>query len=202
MKNFLICTLLIFTLKVAAQTDQEALSTLYESYRSMDKYMVDVVYTFENNAMGFGNSQKGSLAVEGDKYRLVYGETEMWVSDGKTEFIGTKEEDHSQLIYFCVGENEETILNFAHFLTFYGNDHKLLSKNGNTFHLESLGETIYIEAFVEVEGNRITNIKLIDDMKSTYTFALSNFTTNTRSITFSIDENQYREKIDERRGCN
>lgn len=152
--------------------------------------------------MGFSNSQKGSLAVEGDKYRLAYGETEIWVSDGKTEFIGTKEEDHSQLIYFCAGENEETILNFPHFLTFYGNDHKLLSKNGNTFHLEPLGETIYIEAFVEVEGNRITNIKLIDDMKSTYTFALSNFTTNTGSITFSIDENQYREKIDERRGCN
>lgn len=140
--------------------------------------------------------------VQGDKYRLNYGNEELWVSDGKTEYIGTKEEDHLQILYFCAGQNEEAMLDFTQFLTFYGKDHKLVGKQGNTFQLESTGETIYVEAFIETDGKSISQIKLVDDMNGTYTFKLAGFSTNTSGTDFTINENDYREKIDERRGCN
>lgn len=190
------------TLCLSAQSTQDDLKALFNHYSSVENYKVDIQYTFQNDAMGFSNTQEGKLVVQGDKYRLNYGETELWVSDGKTEYIGTKEEDHSQILYFCAGENEEAILNFRNFLTFYGQDHALIGKEVNTIQLASKTETIYVEAFITYEGTNIKEIRLVDDMKSAYIFKLSGFSTTTDGTQFTIDESQYREKIDERRGCN
>ena len=202
MKNFLILILSISALQLSAQTAEEAMKELFNHYSAVDNYKVDIQYTFQNEAMGFSNTQEGQLVVQGEKYRLNFGDTELWVSDGKTEYIGTKEEDHSQVLYFCAGENEEAILNFTKFLTFYGNDHAILGMQDKTIQFESKAETIYVEAFITYEGNKIKEIRLVDDMKSSYSFKLTNFSTNTSGTQFTIDESQYREKIDERRGCN
>jgi len=87
-------------------------------------------------------------------------------------------------------------------LTFYEEDHRLVGNQGNTLELESTGETIYVKAFIETNATEISQIKLVDDMNSTYTFKISGFTTKTSGTSFTINENDYREKIDERRGCN
>jgi len=110
MKSIFSIALICVCFHINAQTSLDA---LYKKYTALDQYKLDITYTFENAAMGFSNTQKGQLVVQGDRYRLNYGDTELWVSDGKTEYIGTKEEDHSQILYFCAGQNEEAVLDFT-----------------------------------------------------------------------------------------
>jgi len=201
MKKLLTFVLMIFSLSLTAQNLDEAQHTLQlltEKYQGIEKYKVDVAYTFENSAMGFKNSQSGNMTVQGDSYRLDYGDAEVWVSDGRSESIGTKEEDHSQIIMFCAGENEEAVLEYSKFLSFYTEGHKVLSLENNILRLEPMGEALYVEAQIKLKDLGIAQIMLVDDMKSTYTFDISNFTTNTAGTEFTIDASNYAEKIDER----
>ncbi len=191
---------LVFSMTLQAQSAQSKVNELFSKYSEIPNYKVNITYSNVNDRMGFSNVQEGVLVVQGEKYILKYGETETWLNDGKTEYVGTKEEDHSQILYFCPGENFEAIIDFRQLMTFYKSGHSA-SINGNVIELEPKGETPYVKAFIEFSGSDILSIKAVDDFGSAYTYKISGFSTNTSGTQFSINENEYREKIDERSGC-
>ena len=205
LKKLTITLLLIFLASVSAiaQNAAGAIQALHNKYGDMPNYKLNITYESVNERMGFSNTQVGTLVVQGDKYILNYGEenTETWMSDGKVEHIGTIEEDHSQYIRYCDGENAEAIVDFGVILTFYGFDHAG-TVEGNIITLKPTGKASYVSLIIETNGTDIKSIAAVDDFGTSHKYILSNFSTNTSGTSFSINPSRYYEKIDERSsGC-
>lgn len=192
--------LFLFSLSSYAQSVQSKVNELFTKYSQISNYQVKITYSHVNDRMGFSNVQEGFLVVQYDKYILKYGETEIWLNDGNTEYVGTQEEDHSQILYFCPGKNGEAIIDFLKLMTFYGSGHSSNLK-GNIIKLVPQSEMPYVEAFIKFTDSNIQSIQFLDNLGSAYTYTLSDFNTDTSGTRFVINENEYREKIDERVGC-
>lgn len=200
MKKIIMLLLMLSAVGVVAQTADEKVKSLYSKYSEIPNYSADVKYETINERMGFTNTQNGKLVVEGNKYLLTFGTTEKWLNNGQTEYIGTKEDDHSQILYFCPGQNEEAMLDFRELLTFYGSGHAA-TFDGDALKLTPSGKTPYVSVTLEIEGDVIKSLGFEDDFGTVYKYSLSNFSTSTSGAEFVINESDYREKIDERRGC-
>lgn len=184
-----------------AQNAGAMIQALYDKYGSIPSYKVNVVYESVNERMGFSNTQEGVLVVQPGKYILKFGDTETWLNDGKTEYVGTIEEDHSQIMRFCPGQNSEAIVDFGALLTFYGSGHSGVQE-GSTLKLKPAGDAPYTELHIETSGGDISAITAVDDFGTSHKFSISNFSTNTSGTSFTINPARYYEKIDERSaGC-
>lgn len=190
----------VSAITVQAQDASTKVQSLFDKYGNIPNYKVNVTYVSANDKMGFTNTQEGVLVVEGDKYILKFGPNETWLNDGKTEYVGTKEEDHSQIMYFCPGNNVEAIVDFGALMTFYGSKHAG-TVEGNTLKLKPSSEMPYKELHIETSGDDITSIKAIDDFGTIHTYSLSGFSTNTKGTKFVINPKEYEESIDERSNC-
>ncbi len=184
---------------VSGQDAKSSLDRLYSKYSDIPNYSVSVNYVAENEAMGFRNEQSGGLAVVGEKYKLTYGPNETWMSDGKAEYLGTKEEDHSELLIFCPGENFESPINHGKLFVFYGSGVdasmegdmiKVVPKDGS-----------YKYAKIDASGNTIRKIVVLDEFNMSHIYTFSGFSTNTDDVEFTIDASDYADTIDERQGC-
>ena len=201
MKFGLLAIIFLSSFALSAQDASGKIKELYSKYSSIPNYKVNVVYEAINENMGFKNVQNGVLVVEGNKYILKYGPNETWLDDGKTEYVGTKETDHSQIMYFCSGKNTEAIIDFGAALTFYGSGHSG-SMEGSVLKLKpSSEEAAYVELDIEFSGSEIKSINAVDDFGTSHKYSFSNFSTNTSGTSFTINPAEYYEKIDERAGC-
>lgn len=199
-KIFILTALALFTMTAQAQDGSYRVKQLFDKYSAIPNYKVNITYRSTNDRMGFSNTQKGVLVVEGEKYILKFGPNETWLNDGKTEYVGTKEEDHSQILYFCPGENSEAIVNFGKLMTFYGTGHRARIE-GRTLTLTPTEETTYLQMYIETNGEDLLSITVLDDFGTTHKYTLSDFTTETVGTKFVIDPSEYEEKIYEREGC-
>lgn len=201
-KIFLMSLLCITTLNhcLSAQDADALISKLANKYGSVPNYKLNIVYEANNEDMGFKNVQEGNLVVKGDQYILKYGPNETWLNDGKVEYVGTKEEDHSQILYFCPGQNAEAIVDYGSILTFYTSGHTA-SMDGGIVKLVPNSEKPYTELHLTVDGDNLTEISAVDQMGTVYTYTLSGFSTSVGDPQFVINKREYAETIDERKGC-
>lgn len=199
-KVFILTALALFTMTAQAQDASYRVKQLFDKYSAIPNYKVNITYRSTNDRMGFSNTQKGVLVVEGEKYILKFGPNETWLNDGKTEYVGTKEEDHSQILYFCPGVNSEAIVNFGQLMTFYGTGHRSRIE-GRTLTLTPTEETTYLQMYIETNGEDLLSITVLDDFGTTHKYGISGFTTETAGTKFVIDPSEYEEKIYEREGC-
>ena len=186
-----------------AQDAAGAVEALFSKYGDIPNYKLNIKYESVNERMGFSNTQEGLLTVQGDRYILNFGKnaTETWMSDGTVEHIGTIEDDHSQYIRYCDGENAEAIIDYGSILTFYASGHAG-TVDGNMITLKPMGEAAYVTLKIETSGNDITSITAVDDFGTSHKYTLSGFSTNTAGTKFTINPGRYYEKIDERSaGC-
>lgn len=190
----------LLTVTVQAQDASNRVKQLFDKYSAIPNYKLSINYRSTNDRMGFSNAQQGVLVVEGEKYILKFGPNETWLNDGKTEYVGTKEEDHSQIMYFCPGENSEAIVNFGKLMTFYGTGHRSRIE-GRTLTLTPTEETTYLQMYLETNGEELLSITVLDDFGTTHKYSLSDFSTDTAGTKFVIDPSEYEEKIYEREGC-
>ena len=196
-----LCLLIMLAAGSVNAQDADALrKQLYAKYSEVPNYKVNVTYEANNERMGFKNVQEGVLVVMGDRYILKYGPNETWLNDGKTEYVGTKEEDHSQILMFCPGDNPEATINYGKLLTFYGSG-MTATMAGDKIKLVPSGEAAYKEVHIKASGNNIESITAIDDFGTAHTYTISDFSTNTSGTQFTINPAEYAEKIDERQGC-
>ena len=199
--RILACLLLLVLVNAVNAQDAEALrKQLYAKYSEVPNYKVNVTYEAVNDRMGFKNVQEGVLVVSGNRYILKYGSNETWLNDGNTEYVGTKEEDHSQILMFCPGVNPESVINYGQLLTFYGSGFSS-SMAGNKLKLVPNGEAPYKEVHITASGNNIQSITALDNFGTAHTFNLSGFNTNTSGTQFTINKGEYYEKINEKSGC-
>ena len=195
------CLVLLATVQLAVAQDAEALrKSLYAKYSEVPNYKVNVTYEANNERMGFKNVQEGVLVVSGEKYIMTYGSNETWLNDGKIEYVGTKEEDHSQILMFCPGDNPEATINYGELLTFYGSGYTA-SMAGDMLKLVPTGSANFKEVHIKASGNDIQVIKAIDDFGTAHIYTISGFSTNTSGTQFTINPANYAEKVDERDGC-
>jgi len=190
----------LFAISAQAQDASNRVKLLADKYRAIPNYKVNITYQSSNDRMGFSNTQKGVLTVEGEKYILKFGPNETWLNDGKTEYVGTKEDDHSQIMYFCPGQNSEAIVDFGHLMTFYGEGHRSRIE-GRTLTLTPMEETTYVQMYIETNGEDVLSLAVLDDFGTMHKYILSGFSTDTAGTKFVIDPSEYEEKIYERDGC-
>ena len=181
------------------QDAKASLKTLYSKYSSIPNYMVSVNYVAESEMMGFKNEQAGQLTVVGEKYILSFGPNETWLNDGKAEYIGTKEEDHSELIIFCPGENFEVPVNYGKLFTFYGGGLDASTEGGMIKVVPKDGSYKY--ALLTTSGGSLMKVTIVDEMDMSHTYTFSNFSTSTSGVQFTINPKEYAATIDERQGC-
>jgi hypothetical protein len=199
--NFFICAFFLVAAHSATAQNAESLrKQLYDKYSAIPNYKVNVTYEANNDNLGFNNVQQGSLTVVGEKYLLNFGPDEKWVSDGKTEYVGTRETDHSQILMFCPGQNTEAIIDYKQLLSFYGSGYAA-SMEGGMLKLVPSQPTHIKEIHIKASGDSIEMIKAIDELGTEHIFTISGFTTSTAGTKFTINKNAYAEKIDERSGC-
>jgi len=198
-----IAFILIFSFSVVSLSAQDAkktLNDLHKKYSSIAKYSVQVTYTAESEELGFRNVQKGLLTVDGKKSILTFGPTETWLNDGKAEYIGTKEEDHSELLIYCIGENFEIPVTYGNIFTFYKNGTEI-SSEGKMIKVVPKDNS-YKYAMIKASGNTITELTVVDDMGMSHTYVFTKFTTNPVNVSFTINPRDYAATIDDRKGCN
>lgn len=200
-KFFLIPVLFAVSTLAYAQNPEATVRNLSNKYAAVPNYKVNITYVADNDDMGFTNTQEGTLVVEGDKYMLSFGPNETWLCDGKAEIVGTKEEDHSQIMYFCPGKNSEAIVEFGSLLSFYGTGHTATMEDG-MLKLTPYGNKPYTTLYLDVEGDNIKMIKAVDELGTSHMYMISGFTTSIPKTAYVINRNEYAEKIDERKGCN
>ena len=184
-----------------AQDADSRVKALVNKYGTIPNYKVNVSYEAKNDNMGFSNTQSGILVVQGNKYKLSYGPNETWLSDGKTEYVGTKEPDHSQIIFFCAGQNEEAIVDFGAMMTFYGSNHSATMENG-ILKLTPNSRRNYKELHIVTNGDNILSITALDAFGTAHKYSFSGFGTNTSGTRFEINPDEYEEKIHEDKNCN
>ncbi len=196
----LLIVLLLSATFAKAQDAKSSLKKLYDKYSDVASYSVSITYVAESEAMGFRNEQQGELTVVGNKYILKFGPNETWLNDGKAEYIGTKEEDHSELIIFCPGENFEVPVNYGSLFSFYGSGVDS-SMDGDMIKVVPKDGT-YKHALLKVSGNNLQHISVVDDMDMTHTYTFSGYSTSPPAVQFTINPKEYADTIDERQGCN
>ena len=178
---------------------QEVLSTLTAKYKAIDSYQVNVNYVAESDALGYRDEQNGVLKVVGDKYLMKFGENETWLSDGKAEYIGSKEEDHSELIIFCYGENFEIPVGYGSLFNFYMSGVKV-KEEGDNLQVES-NDGAFKSALITIKNGTINSVSIIDEVGMSHTYTFSNFSNAVGQVNFSINPKDYADTIDERSGC-
>lgn len=176
------------------------LMSVLEKYGKVPSYKLNIVYESVNERMGFKNTQSGVLVVDGDKYIMTFGPNETWLDDGVTEYVGTKEEDHSQILYFCPGQNTESIIDYGAITTFFTRNHKG-GIEGSNIRLIPNEEMPYVELFIEIINGNLAAITATDDFGTAHKYSISNFSTNISGTKFVINPKDYEETIDERKGC-
>ncbi|MFT7420287.1 MAG: hypothetical protein ACI9QN_001212 [Arcticibacterium sp.] len=205
MKNsgriFLTAILLTLSASVFAQNADALVKQLVNKYGAIPNYKVNVTYVADNADMGFTNTQEGVLVVEGNRYKMSFGPNETWLCDGTAEIVGTKEEDHSQIMYFCPGKNSEEIVSFGNMLAFYGTGHTASMEEG-MLKLTPYGNKPYIALYIQLDGENIKMIKALDELGTAHMYTISGLSTSVPSTQYTINKNEYAEKIDERKGCN
>jgi outer membrane lipoprotein-sorting protein len=188
-----------FTFTLSGQEAKTTLDNLFDKYGSITNYSVDVHYKASSEMLGFSNEQKGKLTVFGNKYILKFGETETWLGDGKAEYIGTKEEDHSELIIYCPNENLEIPVTYGKLFTFY-KEAGFVSSEGDRIKFVP-NDDAFKSANLEISNNTLNLLTIIDAMDMSHTYTFSNFSTDPVPVAFSINPKNYAATIDERKGC-
>ena len=195
----LLLILIALSITLPAQEAKVTLDNLFGKYSAITRYTVDVKYVASSEMLGFSNEQKGKLTVSGNKYILKFGATETWLGDGKAEYIGTKEEDHSELIIYCPNENFEVPLNYGRLFTFYNENVVISSEGGNIKVVPN--DNSYKYALLKISNNRLNELTVVDDMDMSYTYTFSKFIAGSVNVAFTINPKNYAATIDERAGC-
>lgn len=195
----LLLILIAFTTTLSAQDAKVTLDNLFDKYKSITRYTVDVKYVASSEKLGFSNEQKGRLTVSEKKYILKFGKTETWLGDGKAEYIGSKEEDHSELIIYCPNENFEVPLNYGRLFTFYKGN-VMISSEGNNIKVIPNDDS-YKYALLKVANNRLNQLTVVDEMDMSHSYTFSKFIEGSVNVAFAINPKNYAATIDERKGC-
>jgi outer membrane lipoprotein carrier protein len=188
MGNFiksLLFIILIFNLQsLYAQKGKDAetiLKELTEKTKSYKTIKVDFTYNMDNPDAKIHESEKGTLLLEGDKYRLnIAGQTV--ISNGKTSW--TYISDANEIQVNTVEDNEDAITPNKLLSSYYENyKSKLIgeeSKGGQTYQIIELKPSedksySRIELTINKELKRIAKIAIQDKNGNTFSYIVNDF---------------------------
>ena len=189
-----------FTIGANAQNATSMVDQLVYKYGDIPNYKVNITYEANNAGMGFNNIQEGLLVIKGNQYILKYGLNETWLNNGEYVSVGTKEENHSQIMYFCLGQNTESIVDYGSILSFYGSGHTA-TMDGNMIRLIPNRKQPYLELRLKVEDGNLKMMKAFDQLGTEHIYTFSGFSTSIPDTKFTINRWEYSELIDERYKC-
>ena len=185
--SFLVIVLAFLSLHSFSQAKKDAddiLKEVTQKTRSYDAIKISFTYNMDNPQARIHESEKGSLLVSGDKYRLnIAGQ--LIISDGETMWTYIQEVNEVQI---NTVEEDQELLTPSKLLTSYSENYKsrLVGEevlNGRAFHvielkpIENKNYTL-VTLLVDKELQQFKRIAVQDTNNNTFTYIINDFTPN------------------------
>ncbi|MEA3478769.1 MAG: outer membrane lipoprotein carrier protein LolA [Bacteroidota bacterium] len=190
-KIFIILLSTLMTLWVMGQSKKanQIIDNVSKKANSYESFKVDFTFEIANPDTDDKESNKGTLLVKGDKYRL-YIAGQLVICDGET--IWTYLEDAEEVQINALEEDEDAITP-SNIFTFYDENYKA------RFIKEDIqnGKTIQIVELKPNEDRNYSKVDLFIDKEETQLSKIIIFDKNGGTITYIIDEFQSNLPVDD-----
>ncbi|MBC8464208.1 MAG: outer membrane lipoprotein carrier protein LolA [Bacteroidetes bacterium] len=195
MRKLLFILLIFPTLLTAQNSAKDILDKVSQktaSYQTIEAHFINSIIS---EAAGINESQKGTLYLQGDLYRLeMQGQT--IISDGETNWIHLIEEEEVQIMEI---DEEEEIISPSKMFTIYqeGYTYQFVEEKNNQFIIdlfpEKSGSFTKIELRVDKEKMHIIGFTLFDKSGNQYAYDVNQFIPNKKfeKNFFQFDASQH-----------
>lgn len=195
MRKLLFILLIFPTLLTAQNSAKDILDKVSQktaSYQTIEAHFINSIIS---EAAGINESQKGTLYLQGDLYRLeMQGQT--IISDGETNWIHLIEEEEVQIIEI---DEEEEIISPSKMFTIYQEGYKyhFVEEKNNQYIIdlfpEKSGSFTKIELRVDKEKMHIIGFTLFDKSGNQYAYDVNQFIPNKKfeKNFFQFDASQH-----------
>mgnify|MGYP001391100262 CR=1 FL=1 len=204
--NFIIMILIALNSNIFAQNQiaEEILNKLNTTTKSYNNISLEFILLIENKNQRIKNQEKGSLDLEGDKFRLIMNNQTI-INDGKSQWIYLEDINEVQIIE---NDTTENIISPNKLFSIFEEDYKYnyigtQSVKGKTLHIIDIfpkksQEFMKISSEINTINNQIEKITIYDKNGFTYTYSIIAFKTNTKikPIMFNIADFPNAEVID------
>ena len=206
MHNYIILILIALNSNIFAQNQiaEEILNKLNTTTKSYNNISLEFILLIENKNQRIKNQEKGSLDLEGDKFRLIMNNQTI-INDGKSQWIYLEDINEVQIIE---NDTTENIISPNKLFSIFEEDYKYnyigtQSVKGKTLHIIDIfpkksQEFMKISSEINTINNQIEKITIYDKNGFTYTYSIIAFKTNTKikPIMFNIADFPNTEVID------
>jgi len=206
MHNYIILILIALNSNIIAQNQiaEEILNKLNTTTKSYNNISLEFTLLIENKNQRIKNQEKGSLDLEGDKFRLIMNNQTI-INDGKSQWIYLEDINEVQIIE---NDTTENIISPNKLFSIFEEDYKYnyigtQSVKGKTLHIIDIfpkksQEFMKISSEINTINNQIEKITIYDKNGFTYTYSIIAFKTNTKikPIMFNIADFPNTEVID------
>lgn len=179
-KLFLLLLTLPCLLTAQDQQAKQILDELSAKTRTYSSIEAKFTNTFSNTMTDLNESQKGTLYLKNDSYRLEM-EGQTIICDGETNWIFLEEEEEVNITEI---DDEENELNPSKIFTIYekGYKYKFVKEDSENYHIDLFpkesGPFLKVELFINKTKMQISSFNMIDKQGSHYKYDIDSFITN------------------------
>ncbi|MEI6899054.1 MAG: outer membrane lipoprotein carrier protein LolA [Bacteroidota bacterium] len=188
MKNYLTSLLFLISFVGFSQSKDQKASVLLDEVSAKTKayksIKVDFSYTMENKSAKINEEKKGTLMIQGDKYRLTAA-SQVVICDGKTIWTYLEESNEVQV---NILENKDDALTPSKLLTSYNSNYKskvikdksITDPNIEAIELTPNSVKNFNKAMITVDKTKkqIKSFSLYDKNGNTFTYKITKFQTD------------------------
>lgn len=184
----------LFAQDQVAKDVLDKLSATTKSYKNMT---VDFDFIFKNKSQHINEKQKGTLVLQGDKFRLVM-EEQTIINDGENQWIYLADMNEVQIMEH---DPEEEMMSPNKLFTIYEQGYKYTyvgaqSEKGKRLQIidlfpEESGSFMKITLAVDAAKNQLHKITIHDKNGGTYTYLITTFKSNTAVQPFTFNAGDY-----------
>ena len=184
----------LFAQDQVAKDVLDKLSTTTKAYKNMT---VDFDFIFKNKSQHINEKQKGTLVLQGDKFRLVM-EEQTIINDGENQWIYLADMNEVQIMEH---DPEEEMMSPNKLFTIYEQGYKYTyvgaqSEKGKRLQIidlfpEESSSFMKITLAVDAAKNQLHKITIYDKNGGTYTYLITTFKSNTAVQPFTFNAGDY-----------
>jgi len=184
----------LFAQDQVAKDVLDKLSATTKAYKNMT---VDFDFIFKNKSQHMNEKQKGTLVLQGDKFRLVM-EEQTIINDGENQWIYLADMNEVQIMEH---DPEEEMMSPNKLFTIYEQGYKYTyvgaqSEKGKRLQIidlfpEESSSFMKITLAVDAAKNQLHKITIYDKNGGTYTYLITTFKSNTAVQPFTFNAGDY-----------
>ena len=200
MNKLFVIALIVISSSLSAQNQvaKDILDELSARTRSYKNMTISFDFIVKNISQNINETQKGTLTLEGDKFRLEM-EGQIIINDGKSQWVYLTDINELQIMDY---NPEDDMISPNKLFTSYEKGYKYTyvgaeSDGKSRLHIidlfpEESGTFMKITLEVDATKKQLNTIKIFDKNGGTYAYKVNIFTTNSSNLTpFTFNLSDY-----------